>query len=451
MNRVRVPVAAACLIVAIVAASCSRGTSTPSKSAASVTAPAGPGPGDVGTLKHVCGPGSAKGATDQGVTDTTIDVGTMSDPGAQAAPGLNQELFDTAKAFVAWCNNAGGINGRTLTLHLHDSKVFEVAARMVESCGQDLMLVGNGEAFDDSGVATRVGCKLPEIPAFDNSPKATEAPIKVQVAANPNTELQVSLYLGAQHLFPGVTKAGFLVGNLAPVIVTKDKNKDAAEQVGFTTVLDETYPITGFDNPQAYAQRVKDAGVEVLQVVGEPSQLVQIEKGFQTIGWYPKAIVEGGNMYDPNLAKNGGTAVQNTWVSSGYVPFESASQNPATQQYLDIMKTDAPGGKVAALGLNAWDAWLLFATAARDCGSNVTRACVLQNAGSHAGWDGGGLKAPNGTDPANRHPPKCYLALKASASGFAIDPTFLVPNNGPFFTCAASNVVTLKGDYTPKS
>src|SRR5437870_5114570 len=48
--------------------------------------------GDFGDLKAVCGPGDAKGATAQGVTDTEIDVATMSDPGNTAVPGLNQEL-----------------------------------------------------------------------------------------------------------------------------------------------------------------------------------------------------------------------------------------------------------------------------------------------------------------------------------------------------------------------
>ena len=68
--------------------------------------------GSFGDLSAVCGPGSAKGATDQGVTDTEIVVGTMADPGNTIIPGLNQELFDAADAFVGWCNDAGGIRPR---------------------------------------------------------------------------------------------------------------------------------------------------------------------------------------------------------------------------------------------------------------------------------------------------------------------------------------------------
>ena len=451
--RQRTILTAAVAALALLSGACSRGGSTSTSSSTTpptTAAAAAKGPGDFGTLKAVCGPGSAKGTTDAGVTDTSIDIGTMSDPGAAAAPGLNQELFDTAKAFTTWCNNAGGINGRKITSHLRDAKLFEVAARTVEACGQDFMEVGNGTAFDDSGVDQRLKCKLPEIAAYDNSPKATEAGLKVEVNPSPVEEEQVALYRAYQALHPGPIKQGLIVGNLAPIIVTKNRFKEATEKIGLTTVYDEVYPIAGIDNPQSYVQRMKDKGVEVLTEVGEPTAMVAIEKAMQAVGWYPKAIIESANLYDQLLIKNGADAINNTWVVDNYFPFEAAAQNPATQQFLDIMKTDDPGGKVAALGRNAWDAWLLFATSARDCGSTLTRDCVLQKAGAHPDWTAGGLKSPVSTDPSVRHMPECYLALKASPQGFAIDPAFLVPNKG-LFNCDPANVVKLTGNYAPKS
>ena len=78
-----------------------------------------------GTLKDVCGPGSAKGATDTGVTNTEIHVATISDPGTVGAPGLNKEIFDGADAFVGWCNAAGGILGRKLVLDKLDAKITD--------------------------------------------------------------------------------------------------------------------------------------------------------------------------------------------------------------------------------------------------------------------------------------------------------------------------------------
>src|SRR4051812_15505304 len=60
--------------------------------------------GDFGNLTNVCQPGNAKGATAQGVTDTEIHLGTITDFGFTK----NSELIDTAAVFTQWCNAAGG-------------------------------------------------------------------------------------------------------------------------------------------------------------------------------------------------------------------------------------------------------------------------------------------------------------------------------------------------------
>ena len=106
--------------LAAVAAACSSGSGTksastttrPASAASAATTAAAAGPGDFGTLKAVCGPGTASGATARGVTDTEIHLGTMADPSNTIIPGAGQESFDIGDAFVKWCNAAGGINGR---------------------------------------------------------------------------------------------------------------------------------------------------------------------------------------------------------------------------------------------------------------------------------------------------------------------------------------------------
>src|SRR5687768_1099400 len=80
----------------------------------SQTEPAAQSGGSFGDLDEVCSDGDASGSTAQGVTDDEIVIGTVSDPGFAGRPGLNQELFDAAKVFSEWCNEAGGINGREI-------------------------------------------------------------------------------------------------------------------------------------------------------------------------------------------------------------------------------------------------------------------------------------------------------------------------------------------------
>ena len=145
--------------------------------------------GDFGTLKGICGPGSAKGATARGVTDSEIHIGVTADPGAAAAPGLEQEFFDTADGFSKWCNAAGGINGRKIVIDKWDAKLFNVGQAMTNACQKDFMLVGNGNAFDSAGVKIREACKLGQIPAYVTSPQAVSATLQVQSTPIPLTQI----------------------------------------------------------------------------------------------------------------------------------------------------------------------------------------------------------------------------------------------------------------------
>jgi len=125
----------AVLALSVVVAGCGdRGSdSSGGTGGGSTTAPTdggGGGSGDWGDLKGVCGPKEKGGEVpsgddSQGITADSITVGTVADPGFSARPGLNQEIFDAGDAFVAWCNAAGGINGKELKLNKHDAKLTD--------------------------------------------------------------------------------------------------------------------------------------------------------------------------------------------------------------------------------------------------------------------------------------------------------------------------------------
>ena len=66
-----------------------------------------------GDIEWPCGPGSASGATDQGVTDSEILIGGGDDRGFVGSLGLNVTQTDTIQAFVDACNDMGGIKVRT--------------------------------------------------------------------------------------------------------------------------------------------------------------------------------------------------------------------------------------------------------------------------------------------------------------------------------------------------
>ena len=80
-----------------------------------------------GDIDWPCGPGSASGATDQGVTDSEILIGGGDDRGFVGSLGLNVTQTDTIQAFVDVCNDMGGILGREIVVELYDAKIFEVS------------------------------------------------------------------------------------------------------------------------------------------------------------------------------------------------------------------------------------------------------------------------------------------------------------------------------------
>ena len=118
-------------------------------------------PGVFGTIAEpVCGPGSGGPASAQGVTADTIKIGVAGDANNTIVPDVNKELYDTSQAFVAWCNEAGGINGRKIEMTKRDAGLLKVREVLTDACVQDFALVGGGFALDSTGVSTRVGCGL---------------------------------------------------------------------------------------------------------------------------------------------------------------------------------------------------------------------------------------------------------------------------------------------------
>jgi hypothetical protein len=121
-----------------------------------------------------------------------------------------------------------------------------------------------------------------------------------------------------------------------------------------------------------------------------------------------------------------------------------ADKNPATQQYLDLFEKYLPDGKSKALlGYNAFSAWLLFATGVKECGSKVTRKCVLDATGKISDWTGGGLHGV--AQPGTGEPTKCGMVVEASPDGFAVPDDFELTDG--LFRCSDDSVIKLKGDY----
>ncbi|MER5183388.1 ABC transporter substrate-binding protein [Streptomyces sp. NPDC002896] len=426
--------AATLAVVALLAAGCgrsgsgdteeSRGDGNPTKAAQAAAS------GDFGDLKGICGPGDAKSAPTQGVTADSIKVGVFSDVGFTK----NSEYGDTAKVFTSWCNAAGGINGRKLVATVRDTKMMEVRQRMQDACKEDFALVGGSAALDGLGTKERLSCLLPDFPS------------QVSMVPNNGSDLQVSQTGGSTYnryagyynwllkeAYPKSAGAIGVISGDSPVVkVLSDQAKEGLKATGGTIAYSDLYPATGVSDWTPYAQAIKSKGVKALLFYGDFTSLAKLEQILTGMNYKLDWIDANNNAYGPAFLKLAGKALdyQNNLADlSGVHPLETASENPATQQLLDLFKKYAPDAHVTLPGVRAFGAWLLFAKAAKSCGDDLTRTCVYEAARKESAWTGGGLLAPVNLTKAGI-PLDCFNVEKATSKGW--EPADFKPDKGAY-------------------
>ncbi|HEX4431138.1 MAG TPA: ABC transporter substrate-binding protein [Frankiaceae bacterium] len=416
------------------------GNAAPSSSAASASASSSaPAVGEIGSLKNICGPGTAKGASARGLTATTIKIGVMSDPGAAAAPGIEQEFFDVADSFSKWCNAAGGINGRKIVVDKRDAKLFNVAQEMIGACQSDFMLVGGGNALDDAGVKTRLGCGLGQIAAYTVSTAAATAGLQVKPSPSIASQIPIGPVRLLAEAYPDSKTKGIALGSatLASLTEASKKNKQAVEELGIKVNTLQIKPVL-VDNFRPYMEQLKSNGTVGLYEVSGQDITPEVQ-AIKNIGWNPDWLLYSYQFYTAQsvqAAKALGT-FPNIYIGLNQVPFELSSVPVVKQikaQLLDAVKN--PG--FTQLTAESYSAWMLWAKAATACGDNLTQACILAKAGSETAWTAGGLTPPTSTSPDAKQISNCTLLVRLTTNGWVYDKKVTNPNSG-LFNCDPDN------------
>jgi len=440
------------VLLALVAAACSRDdgdAETGGEDPATTTTAEGESEdtaldaGGFGDLEGVCQDGDASGATAPGVTDETITVGTMTDKGGPV-PGLNEEMYDTAVAFTEWCNEQGGILGRDIVLSDVDAKLFSYEPAVTEACGRDFALVGGGAVFDEDLNGVRTGCDLPNIAGYVVSAQGRTAELQVQPIPNPIYDIAMGRYRAAAEAFPDSTdKYGIMASAIPSVLLVKQQSIETAEEVGFEVAYSFDYQSTNETGWPSFVREMEDKDIKILEFIGQPQNLVELTDAMDVAGWHPEVILLSGNFYD-DLYRQGASTESNLFIQSVFHPLEQADENKATQDYLDLMEQYNPDGKTALLGMQGLSSWLLFATAAAACGSDLTAECLIEQAEAQTDWTGGGLHSRQ--TPGNTVPSPCFLILGLDESGFVYNEEATAADEG-IYNCGEDNAFEMTGDY----
>ena len=398
------------------------------------------GAGDFGDLKAICGPGSAKGATGRGVTDTSIRLGTSGDPGAAAAPGLEEEFFQVGDAFTKWCNAAGGINGRKIVLDKWDAKLFNVGQAFINACQKDFMMVGNGNAFDSAAVKPRLACNLGQIPSYVVSPEAADAGLQVEALPQVATEYQASGLRLLGKVYPDTASKGVGIGgsNLSSLIPQGKRIAQSLQQLGIkVTAFQQQPPLV--DNYRPYMEQFKSLGTVGVDQYNGQDATAEVQ-AMKNVGWTPQWLLLAVPFYNPStVTSQKSVAYPPTYVQLTHLPFELSDQYPVLAEAKKILTDSISDPRFTDFTALAFNAWTLWAKAATACGSTLTVNCVLQKAGSEKEWTGGGIFPPANTDPADKQVSPCALLIRLTPTGWVYDKKATDPDTG-VYNCDPANV-----------
>jgi ABC-type branched-subunit amino acid transport system substrate-binding protein len=442
MNHKRLRWLGVIAVAGLLLAACG-GSRSDDEASPSTSAEAGEsGPADgFGDLESPCGPaeGTNTATGDQGVTADTVTIGYGDDAGFAGAPGLNKQMSQAVEAMIDWCNDQGGINGRTVVGNYYDAKILDSTNVMLEACSQVFMLVGQGWSLDGAAEQTRVSCQLPQVPGFTVSSTVAHGPLTYNSVPNPVDLTPVGqAYLLAEKYPEQVKKAAAVYGDYAATRESTEKALDTYPQAGweFLPACEQTYPIQGSVVWAPYVQKLKECGAEFVFFSGSPLPNFQNFLDAAAQADYDPFWITDSNFYDASFAAaNASGNADNVFTRLAFVPFEQADQNAATQQYLDLI--EGSGGEPALLGAQSTSSFLLWATAAKACGADLTRACVLEELAKVTSWTGGGLHAE--ANPAGNEPPECVVVMQMQGTSFVQ----ALPEEQGEFSCDPKYVATV--------
>lgn len=421
-----------------------------------------------GTLASPCG--HATGSLSNpgsGVTSSSIKIGYGDDGGFAQT---NIQMGESIEKMIAWCNSQGGIDGRTITGDYLDAKLTSARAAVDQGVSDgDFMLVGEGWADDGSTEADRLAANLVSVPGFTASASAENAYEMYQPIPNPaNTFNDEMAYIG---------KSVFGSSAVAHTCAYRQDDLPGGAALAETIKEEATFGAAGWTFMNSGGTGAKstvpdgtvgsdlgcDQDISYLSYIANSSAINTASLGFKAAG--AKVIVfqatPGGNLtdiltddaanhynpvwlantsaYAPSLAKwNKKGYGNNFYVELQIEPLE-ATGVPAVKAYEKIV----PAADQSPLGEQAADSFLLWATAAKSCGSNLTRQCVVNYLGTSSNfsgskaWTGGGLNAPS--NPATNTPSDCALFMKLTGTKW----TQASSGSLGHFTCAPAALVNM--------
>jgi ABC-type branched-subunit amino acid transport system substrate-binding protein len=236
-----------------------------------------------------------------------------------------------------------------------------------------------------------------------------------------------------------IKTAAIIAGDIDTATIQADRIKEAYETVGFdfvyekhTAVIQESYA--------AEAKAMKDQGVEYVNFVNSTAEAVKLLRDMKTQSFKPEVLDFGQQYYDTDMLK-AGDAAEGLLVLLNTVPFEEADDSPALAEYLEAYDKVGSNIQATSLGVQSFSAGLLFATAVKEVGNDLTRDSVLKQLHTIETWDGGGMHLVG--HPGTNAVSTCFMYSEVEDGKFVR----VWPKKAATFDCNDDYAIKLKGNY----
>ncbi len=357
--------------------------------------------------------GVALEATDVGVTPDTITITVMADTGSPLAPGLFQGNIDAVQAFAKHVNDNGGVGCRKLVAQAWDSRLDPTEAKngLITACQTSLAMVGNNALFNPdmtplTGCPDKAGAPtgVPDLAALAADVNELCAPVTFTVQAQVD---KCPIQSGVRPITMGLgywkwllsqypdAKGIYLVpGDLPTTVLGSMPILESAKRGGID--ITDAVKVSGRDEQSAYTPRVqllRNTGGNFVYNGSNDVAMVNMRKEADAQGLDTVKVWACSVSCYTEAFKSQGSAVDGTYVSMQFLPFEEKDKNQELANYLDNVSSPS------SWGANAWQSSVLFQQAVdkiveTDGPNAITRANLLKALQGIDTFDANGWMAP---------------------------------------------------------
>jgi ABC-type branched-subunit amino acid transport system substrate-binding protein len=372
-----------------------------------------------------------------------VTVGQVDDL-SSPIPGLFKGAEDGTKAYFAYINSMGGVNGRKLVLDAQDSAFQggQVSTATGTQIRTEFALVGGFSLLDNAEKPLIDIAHVPDV-GFSLSPELSADPYLYSPLPNPLKYYPLNLFKYLKQKYPqAVKKVGIIWENATASTTAAENAVEAAmKSVGFKIIYD--HGVGPFDTnflPDIIS--MKNKGVTMFfSTELTDNYTATLVKQFKQQNFTP--IDVQGAAYSSKFLSLAGNAANNMYIEQGYALYlgQDANTVPAVGLFNKWMKKVDSNPNFEIESVYGWASAEYFAQALKQAGNPPTRSGLIQALNKVTFFDAGGLVPPS--NPAAAIPSGCFLL--AQVQGGKIKRVPPTPNTG--FFCGTNSFLKEPG-YT---